>query len=206
VSAPGFRHAIRAELPAIVDLWVDAFARDPFLRWIQPDDRAWPAFGGAWMRFILDLTLERGHTYVGDPLDVAVAWIPPDVSLVDQADIERGRGIVAEHAGEARSEEAFTTIIAARGHAIEAPHWTLQHIGVRASAQSTGLGAAAVAPILEICDAEERPCGLVSSNPRNVSFYERLGFEVEAEVVTPDGAAVMRPMRRSPRRAKNSTN
>jgi GNAT superfamily N-acetyltransferase len=190
------RHALRADLVGIVDLWVDAFATDPYLRWIEPDDQRWPAFGGAWMTFIATLAFERGHTYLADPLDVAVAWIPPDLSLVGPDDIARGRAIIAEHAGEARADDALATIVGARGHALEEPHWTLQYIGVRSTRQGRGLGAAAVAPRLQVIDAECLPCGLVSSNPRNVSLYERLGFRVDAEVATPDGAASLRPMHR----------
>jgi hypothetical protein len=39
----------------------------------------------------------------------------------------------------------------------------------------------------------------VSTNARNVPFYERHGFAVDAEVATPDGAATLRPMHRDPR-------
>jgi GNAT superfamily N-acetyltransferase len=196
MSASSLRHALRGDLAAIAELWVEAFADDPFLRWVQPDDQRWPAFGSAWMTFVAGLVFERGHTYVADPLDVAIAWVPPDVALVGPDDVARGQSIVAEHAGEARADEAFSTIMAARGHAPEEPHWTLQYLGVRPHRQGSGLGAAAVAPMLSVCDAEQLPCGLVSTNPRNVPFYERLGFRVHAEVPTPDGAAVMRPMRR----------
>lgn len=193
------RHALRRDLEAIVDLWVDAFADDPYLRWIQPDDHRWPAFGTAWMRFVADLVFERGHTYMADPVDVAVAWVPPDIELVGAADVARGRSIIAEHAGEVRADDALATIMMARGHALEEPHWTLQYIGVRPGRQGAGLGAAAAARILTVCDEEALPCGLVSTNQRNVSFYERLGFRVDAEVRTPDGEAAMRPMHRSPR-------
>ena len=192
------RHALRRDLPSLADLWVEAFATDPYLRWIQPDDQRWSAFGHAWMTFILDLTIERGHTYVAEPLDVAVAWVPPDLSLVGADDIARGRSIIAEHAGEARADEALTTIMAARGHAPDEPHWTLQYLGVAPARQGTGLGAAAVAAMLATCDRAQLPCVLVSTNGRNVPFYERLGFRVAAEVATPDGAATMRPMHRDP--------
>ena len=80
---------------------------------------------------------------------------------------------------------------------LEAPHWTLQYIGARTAQRGTGLGAAAVAPGLRVCDDEQRPCELVSTNPRNVSFYERLGFHVTAEVPTPDGATALRAMHRA---------
>jgi GNAT superfamily N-acetyltransferase len=199
VSAPSLRHALRADVPAIVEIWVDAFATDPYFRWIAPGDDAYAAFGPVWLQFIADLCFERGHTFVADPTDVAVAWIPPDLSLVGPDDIARGRAIIAEHAGEARADDAVTTIVSARGHAREEPHWTLQYIGVRSSRQGSGLGAAVVVPMLATCDAEALPCGLVSSNPRNVPFYERHGFSVVAEVPTPDGAATLRPMVRTPR-------
>ena len=112
----------------------------------------------------------------------------------------RGRAIIAEHAGEARADEAVATIMAARGHALDEPHWTLQYLGVRPARQGAGLGTVAVAPMLDVCDIEGLPCVLVSTNPRNLPFYERLGFQVDGEVPTPDGAAVMRPMHRAPRR------
>ncbi len=195
----GLRHALRSDLPAIAELWAQAFTDDPYLRWIQPDDQLWPSFGTAWMTFIADLVFERGHTYVAVPADVAVAWVPPDVDLVGPDDVARGRSIIAEQAGEARADEAVATIMAARAHALDEPHWTLQYIGVRPGRQSAGLGAAAVAPILAVCDEEALPCGLVSTNPRNVPFYERHGFRTVGEVATPDGAAVMRPMLRAPR-------
>lgn len=192
------RHALRADLPAIVDLWVDAFVRDPYLRWIQPDDARWPDFGGAWMRFIANLTFQRGHTYLDERVDVAVAWIPPDLSLVGPDDVVRGREIIAAAAGEARADQAVATILAARGHALDGPHWTLQYLGVRTTRQGTGLGLAAVTPMLDLCDDQGLPCGLVSTNPRNLTFYERLGFRVDGEVPTPDGAATLRPMHRAP--------
>ena len=193
------RHTLRSDLPAIVDVWVDAFAADPYFRWITPDDADWPAFGTAWLTFIVELTFERGYTFIGEPADVAIAWIPPDLALVGPDDLARGRAIIAAHAGDARADDAFTTIMAARAHALEESHWTLQYVGVRPSRQGAGLGEVATRPVLDVCDADGLPCGLVSTNPRNVTFYRRLGFDSNVEVPTPDGAATLRPMRRTPR-------
>lgn len=195
---PALRHALRADLPVIVDIWVDAFAADPYLRWIEPDDGRWPAFGTAWMTLISDLAFERGHTYLARDDAAAVAWIPPDLSLIGPDDVERAHDLFAAHAGGPRADEAVATILAARGHMTEAPHWTLQYLGVRSAHQGAGLGSTVVAPMLRTCDAEGLPCGLVSTNPRNVPFYEGQGFRVTAEVTTPDGAVTIRPMAREP--------
>jgi GNAT superfamily N-acetyltransferase len=188
------RQALRADLPQVVDVWVDAFAEDPYLRWIAPDAGTWARFGPEWMGFVSALCFERGHTFLGD--DVAIAWVPPDLDLVGSDDVDRGRRIIAAHAGEDRAAAALGTILAARGRAMAEPHWTLQYVGVRASACGRGLGAAAVAPTLAAIDRDGLPCGLTSSNPRNVPFYERHGFRVVAEVTTPDGRVTLRPMER----------
>jgi GNAT superfamily N-acetyltransferase len=190
------RQALRADLPSIVDIWVEAFAGDPYLRWVQPDDAGWPDFGREWMSFIAELGFERGHCYLVD--DAAILWIPPDLSLVSPDDVTRGHGILARHAGQARADDALACILEARGHALEEPHWTLQYLGVRPAKQGSGLGAEVASPILRQCDEQALSCWLVSSNARNVSFYERLGFAVDAEVATPDPAVVLRPMHRDP--------
>lgn len=193
------RHARRVDIPSIADVWVDAFTADPFFRWIQPDDVTWPAFGREWMTFIAELCFERGHTFIAEPLDLAIAWIPPDVAFVDAEGIQRGRGIIERHAGAAIADQALAGIMEARGHTGEESHWTLQYVGVRGGAQGKGLGAQASALGLANVDNDGLGCELISTNARNIPFYESLGFNVVAEVPMGDASAVMRPMRRSAR-------
>lgn len=197
LGAMRLRQALRHDLEDLAELWVDAFSTDPFLRWMGGDDDAtWPAFGRDWFGFILGQCFERGHTFRSEPAGLAIAWIPPDLAFVTPGDVARGVAVIERHAGEERSQAALATISEAGSHALEEPHWTLQYIGIDAAHQGRGWGAAAVLPVLERIDADGLPCGLVSSNPRNVSFYERCGFVVAAEVTTPDGAATIRPMAR----------
>jgi ribosomal protein S18 acetylase RimI-like enzyme len=188
------RQALRADVPTIIDIWTDAFVGDPYLRWVQPEDERWPAFAHDWFGFIIGLAFERGHTYVDDGGGAAVAWVPPDVTFVTSDDFARGVEILTRHGGAERADAAAQTIAAARAHGLDEPHWTLQYIGVRSAAQGAGLGAAITTPMLERCTREGLQCSLVSSNAANVPFYRRLGFEVVAEVETPDGAACLRPM------------
>ena len=190
------RQARRADLEQVADIWVDAFDTDPFHRWVQPEDSRWPAYASAWMTFVAELVFERGHTLLDD--DVAVAWIPPDLPLGTDEDFARGRSIMAAHAGEQRADDAFATIGRARDHLPTEPHWTLQYLGVRARARSRGVGADAVAPGLAACDRDGFPCALISTNPRNLSFYARHGFALVAEIATPDGVTALRPMLRTP--------
>ena len=134
------RHAHLVDLDTVVGVWVEAFAHDPYFRWIAPSEDSYFAFARDWMTFIAELAFERGHTYLDPAGQLATAWIPPDLSLVTIDNVDRARAIVAEHAGDARAGHALTTIIAARAHDLNEPHWTLQYIGVRSASHGRGLG------------------------------------------------------------------
>jgi ribosomal protein S18 acetylase RimI-like enzyme len=58
------------------------------------------------------------------------------------------------------------------------PHWYLPWFGVEAVQQGKGLGGIMMTHCLEIVDASHLPAYLETPNPRNLSFYERHGFEV----------------------------
>lgn len=80
----------------------------------------------------------------------------------------------------------------------EAPHFYLHTLGTRQDAQGTGVGSAVVAQMLERCDREGVPAYLESSNPRNVAFYARHGFETQGLVALPHGAPPITRMWREP--------
>ena len=56
------------------------------------------------------------------------------------------------------------------------PYWYLPLIGVDPARQGKGLGGALLRHQLAICDRDGAPAYLESSNPRNISLYERHGF------------------------------
>lgn len=79
------------------------------------------------------------------------------------------------------------------------PHWFLPLIGVDPRRQGGGIGGALMAHALERCDADGLPAYLESSNPSNVPFYERHGFEVVG-LIQKGSSPPIRPMYRKPRR------
>lgn len=66
---------------------------------------------------------------------------------------------------------------------------------VDAAHQGKGLGAQLLQAALGRCDAEGLPAYLESSNPANISLYERHGFRVTAEIRVGDAPPVF-PMLR----------
>ena len=60
----------------------------------------------------------------------------------------------------------------------EEPHWYLPLIGVDPFMQGNGLGSALMKHALILCDRDNMPAYLESTNPRNIPLYERHSFKV----------------------------
>lgn len=84
-------------------------------------------------------------------------------------------------------------------HHPEEPHWYLSVIGSDLTVRGGGFAQALLRSRLAHVDAEYAPAYLESSNPDNVGYYQRFGFEVTGEIAVPDGGPVMTAMWRNRR-------
>ncbi len=66
------------------------------------------------------------------------------------------------------------------------PHWYVMVLGVAPAFQGQGYGRALLQPMLDRAELEGVPCYLETTQPKNVSFYRRLGFDVLVEDVEPE--------------------
>jgi GNAT superfamily N-acetyltransferase len=161
----------------VIGTLVLAFAADPFLRWIYPEPAqylvhfppALDAFGGA--AFAED-TVWR----LGDFAAVAL-WMRPGVEPDGEATVAHFLATVAP--------EKIDDLMAVFAQMDEAHptrrHWYLPWFGVDCALQAQGLGSELMRPSLEIVDGDHLPAYLDSTNPRNISFYQRHGFSVTGE-------------------------
>jgi GNAT superfamily N-acetyltransferase len=180
-----------AERDRAVGTLVTAFAADPFVRWIYPNanqylvhfPRALLAFGGV-------AFTEGGVWQLGDFVAVAL-WMPPgvepdgDATLAEfQASVDPGR---------------LDNLEAVFGQMDEAhpktPLWYLPWFGVDSAVQGQGFGSDLIKPCLDIVDRDHLPAYLDSTNPRNVSFYERHGFTVTGEWRAGDSPPIISMLR-----------
>jgi GNAT superfamily N-acetyltransferase len=86
------------------------------------------------------------------------------------------------------------------------PSWYLQALGVHPSAQRAGVGGALLAAGLALVDAATMACHLHTSDPANVEYYQRWGFQLTqpafpAGTDCPTYYGMTRPARRAPRPA-----
>jgi len=122
--------------------------------------------------------------------DGGAAWLPPGVAA-RFAEIEQStRAAITPLTGDGGVRyAAFWDWLGA--HLPDEPCWFLDLVGVAPAAQGGGLGRALLMHGLQRARADGYPAFLETGNPRNVPFYQSLGFQTVAEQRAPDGGPVI---------------
>jgi ribosomal protein S18 acetylase RimI-like enzyme len=194
----------RDQLRPVAGVLAAAFHDDPLFGWFFPDAAARPVLASMWMRTSAEASLAAGHAFVAtaDGAVVGAAlWAPPEVDLFgDGGFVPLWHLLVGANPSRV-GEVAEGLGLLGGAHPHDEPHFYLNTIGVAPDRRGRGEGRALIEPVLEQADREGFPCYLESSNPRNVSFYERLGFRVLDEIRLPGASSAVRPMWRDVRPA-----
>jgi len=176
---------------------VAAFISDPLVRF------AWPA-----AHQYLDAMPRAVRAFAGASFDHRAAdtaagfcgaglWLPPGVHPDGAALEELFRDTAqAENLG-----DLLATFEKMDEWHPEEPHWYLPMIGVDPSAQGRGVGGALMRHAIARADEDGVFSYLESSNPRNISLYERHGFEVMARIQI-GACPLVTPMLRRPRQQR----
>ncbi len=189
------RAATSGDVGAVVHVITLAFGTDPMTRWAIPDPDAYLTAMPDFVRAF------AGHAFPNDTADWtadrrgAALWLPPGV----EPDGERMMALLETY-GNREALSDLESIFEQMGkfHPTE-PQWYLPLIGVDPAAQGRGLGGMLMKYATDRCDRDGLPAYLESSNPRNISLYERHGFEVMGRIQA-GSSPVMTPMYRKPRR------
>jgi len=188
------RAATESEESRVIDTILLSFVADPIARWSWPDPHQYlesmpdfsRAFGG---RGFLHGAAHRTEDYGG-----AALWLPPNVHFDEDA---LGASIESTVSADVRGDLHAVFEKTATYHPDE-PHWYLPLIGVDPAFRGKGYGGALMAFAMQQCDRDHVPAYLESSNPRNVSLYQRHGFEALGTIQVGSSPPIV-PMLRSSR-------
>lgn len=170
-----------AEIDTLVDTMVSGFVYDPLYAWLHPDAQLRPTRRRSGFELMLRRGLEHGVVHHTPDLDAVAIWSPPLRPILDDADLEAWLDQLRHETGP-RFDAAVEGMAACADHEPDGPHWTLHSIVVDADRQGLGLGTSPLRRALDVVDESRLPAYLESSNARNVSTYERVGFPVIGEV------------------------
>jgi len=185
----GVRLATTADRGQAVDTLLEAFAADPFFRALWPGEALYRDAARAWFELDLAQLFARGSLWsTADGAGIAVG-VPPGVDVAGPGEWDELQALVDRTAGAvgARAMAALEAAdaVAAGAAGLDRRHWTCVYVAVRPDRQGRGIGRALLAPMLDAADRQGDPTQLASTNPRNLTFYERLGFRTLA-IVQPD--------------------
>lgn len=192
--SPVIKTAAPSDEVALISVLTLAFSSDPMARWSQPDPEKYlvnfplfvKAFGGN--------ALTQGTAYYADGYGGAALWLPPGVG----PDEEMLMGLVERTSPDEIKPDLYGIFEQMDKYHPKEPHWYLPMIGVDPSQQGNGIGSKLMKHALVACDRDNLPAYLESSNPKNISLYERHGFEVIGEIQV-GSSPTLRPMLRSPK-------
>lgn len=189
---------------AAAEVLTDAFDDDPLMWFLFADPERHGGQVARMMGLTADRAIANGHGYCwrdgGEVAGVAM-WAPPGRAFYSDADRER-LGDLLISADPGRAGVVGGGLAELGRHRPPEPFFYLQMIGVRSSARGRGIGAELLGGTLELIDRLGLAAHLESSNPRNVTLYERHGFEVVAELAMPEAGPTVRPMFRPARSAR----
>ena len=178
-----------------LDALTMAFCADPVLRFCYPDPKSYlthfprfaAAFGGK--AFSSGSAFHIGN-YVGSAL-----WLPPDIYPSD----EEVFGHFEKSVEPSKVKTVFSVLEQMAKYHPDEPHWYLALIGVDFGHQGAGYGTLLMGAMTERIDVEGRLAYLESTNPKNLTLYERFGFELVGRIDS-DIAPPLFPMVRRPQK------
>ena len=187
-DATGVRLAGPDDAEAVGRILAEGFADDPVLSWLVGGegrvDKLLPFF-----EFIgREANIPLGATWLSRDRLGCACWTPPDPEPWPPERSGRFGALLAAERWDGDDFERLGVLNAVMDeHHPRVPHWYLGSIATVPAGRGRGLGTTLLGAGLEVVDRDGLPAYLESSNPRNVSLYERHGFAVTERVDLPDG-------------------
>ncbi|HEU4400522.1 MAG TPA: GNAT family N-acetyltransferase [Candidatus Polarisedimenticolia bacterium] len=193
------RRATDQDLEAVTETLTLAFADDPVWGgWAFPDrghaTEQRRAFFGLWLKS----SLRNRWLRVTERCKAVAAWFPPGVVESTGEEARRlvfmAENLLGGHAGVfLKGADLFEA-----SHPRDRTHYYLSLLGTHDNHRGKGLGMGLLRENLALIDAENMPSYLESTNPGNLSRYERLGFAKIDAFTLPGGGPRVDTMWREP--------
>jgi ribosomal protein S18 acetylase RimI-like enzyme len=155
-----------------------SFANDPVTRWLMPSAHNYVTHAPVINQIFCGAAIDNQSAYKTENIEGVAMWLPPGVLPDDEQFAGLLFGVLPEEIG----EDAANFFTAMAEYHPKEPCWYLAVLAVDPTCQGNGYGAALMKEALAMIDEQGMPAYLESSNPRNISLYERYGFEPMGEI------------------------
>ena len=164
-----------------------AFAADPIMRWAFSTADSYLTHFGRMADAYGGVSIGEGTCYRTSRAEGAALWLAPGVEPDEEKTME-----IIQAGVEPERQEALGRILEEMEtyHPKDNDCWYLAIIGVDPGFQGKGIGASLMKHATSILDGQSRLGYLESSNPKNISLYERHGFEIMDQIQVGDSPVV----------------
>lgn len=171
------RPAVAADGRAVAEILARAFAVDPALSYVFPDDARRPRQLAQFFDLMRRAEADPADTLI-DGGDAAVTvWRKPGEWHTPVSTMVRLAWPMVATFGTGLPRELRLQALLDRHHPT-VPHWYLQFAGCDPARQGRGFGGTAMRARLAQTDAAGRPTALETANPANLALYGALGYKV----------------------------
>lgn len=177
-AVPEVTSATASMEASAINTVVLGFAADPMVRWVWPDPTVYLRIMPQFVRAFGGRAFEHGTAYVTEGARAAALWLPPGI----EPDEAAMAAVMAQTERPDIADDLGQVLQAMASYHPHEPHWYLPLIAADPNWIGRGLGALLMKHALRRCDEEGIAAYLESSNPRNISLYERHGFRVIGEI------------------------
>jgi GNAT superfamily N-acetyltransferase len=184
---------------AVAETIVLAFQNDPVWSWAFPHPDARPAQFRRWWPLFVESALPHGWVWMAPHAETVSVWTPPGRPELGPEAEARLPAVVDELLGDRAATVLEGLMRFESAHPRDEPHYYLGFVATHDDHRGQGIGEHLLAQNLELIDAEHMPAYLESSNPDNLTRYERLGFRPREEFAVADGGPVVTTMWRPAR-------
>ncbi|HEY9798927.1 MAG TPA: GNAT family N-acetyltransferase [Leptolyngbyaceae cyanobacterium] len=168
------------QIQQVANILAESFIDDPSFSFIFGDNHHRVDVLNAFFEMFVADAMQRGKIVIAPDEQGACIWYPAEVEIFNEQFEEIVSKVInslSELAGK-ESAKRFESLIEKVGKSEPTQrHCEVFFIALKPSARGKGIGKSLIKPVLDYADTNQVDCYLVSSNPRNISFYERHGFQ-----------------------------
>jgi ribosomal protein S18 acetylase RimI-like enzyme len=166
----------------------EGFSDDPVMTWVFADPNGREKLDVFFGFLAREAFIPLGATYVAPGSNVV--WTPPGAPDWPSERGERFNALLEGVCSAVDLERLGILGAAMREHHPEGELWYLSAVATVIESRGQGRGTALLGASLERVDSARLPAYLESTNPRNVSLYERHGFRTTGVVQLPGGPSL----------------
>ena len=173
-----FSHEEQADA---VNLLLLAFSNDPFQRYLMPNPSTYLRNSAIWFNNAASQSISLNAMMGTDDYSCIALWFPPNHTI----EYEVLDATLKELPSDSQQDifQYFREFDENKPKDV----WYLEYLGVDPNKHSLGLGSLLLKNSLNKIDDLHQPAYLESSNPRNMSLYERHGFETLTKIQFGEG-------------------